>query len=148
MEIERKFLIKEMPSDLDQYEYKDIEQVYILTNPVIRARKSNDRYILTVKGSGKLAREEFELPLEEDSYNKLKEKAEGAVISKRRHIIPFGKYTIELDVFAPPIAPLVMAEVEFESIDEANAFVAPDWFGQDVTDDPAYHNSNMSVRFG
>ena len=37
-----------------------------------------------------------------------------------------------------------MAEVEFPDVDMANAFVAPDWFDQDVTNDPAYHNSNMS----
>ena len=56
------------------------------------------------------------------------------------------KLVIELDVFAPPFAPLIMAEVEFPDIDTANAFLAPEWFDQDVTSDPAYHNSNMSSR--
>ena len=32
----------------------------------------------------------------------------------------------------------------FGSVEEALAFTAPDWFGEDVTEDPAYHNSYMS----
>ena len=143
MEIERKFLIKKMP-ELDKYEYRDIEQVYILTEPVIRARKKDSDYILTVKGSGKMAREEFELPLSEEAYNKLKSKAEGVVITKRRYLIPYDKYLVELDVFDGSLKGLIMAEVEFPTIEEAEAFTPPDWFSEDVTEDTSYHNSNMS----
>lgn len=144
MEIERKFTIHKLPDNLDSYDYHDIEQVYVLTEPVIRARKRDDDYILTVKGSGMMARSEFELPLSQDAYAKLKSKADGIVISKRRYLIPFDKYTVELDIFNEPIAPLIIAEVEFETIDEANAFTPPKWFDKDVTDDPKYHNSNIS----
>lgn len=143
MEIERKFLIKELPDNLSECNYHDIEQFYVLTEPVIRGRKRDENYILTVKGSGMLARSEFELPLSEESYNKLKSKADGVLIKKRRYIIPFDKYTIELDMFESP-KKLIMAEVEFKSIDEANSFTPPEWFGEDVTNNPAYHNSNMS----
>ena len=55
MEIERKFLIKDLP-DLSKYDYVDIEQGYLSTEPVVRIRKKNDKYMLTYKGSGKLAR--------------------------------------------------------------------------------------------
>jgi len=34
--------------------------------------------------------------------------------------------------------------VEFESVDEATAFVPPEWFDEDVTDDRRYHNSYLS----
>jgi CYTH domain-containing protein len=37
-----------------------------------------------------------------------------------------------------------MAEVEFESEEQANAFEAPGWFGEEVTFDGRYHNSYMS----
>ena len=40
---------------------------------------------------------------------------------------------IELDVFDAPYETLYLAEVEFSSVNEANSFVAPDWFGEDVT---------------
>ena len=50
---------------------------------------------------------------------------------------------IELDIFQTP-AGLIMAEVEFPSVELATAFLMPDWFLEDVTNNPAYHNSNMS----
>ena len=40
----------------------------------------------------------------------------------------------------------MIAEVEFDSLDNANAFIAPDWFQEDVTYDKQYHNSNLSKR--
>ena len=146
MEIERKFLPKVLPEDLEQYPHRLIEQGYLSTAPVVRVRRSGDKFTLTYKGGGMMARREENLPLTEESYRHLIKKADGNIISKVRYCIPYRKYTIELDVFAPPFAPLVMAEVEFSSVEEANAFIPPDWFGQDVTFDPAYHNSNMSQQ--
>ena len=46
MEIEKKFKVKQLPDNLDGYEQKHIEQGYLCVNPVVRIRKSNDRYIL------------------------------------------------------------------------------------------------------
>ena len=53
---------------------------------------------------------------------------------------------MELDIFDPPFAPLVIAEVEFPDREIAEAFLPLDWFSQDVSNDPAYHNSNLSRR--
>ena len=142
MEIERKFLINKLP-DLSAYKYVDIQQGYLSTNPVVRIRKKNDKYILTYKGSGLMAREEIEAALTEEAYQHLLGKIDGRPITKRRYLIPYDPYTIELDVFSGHKEGLIMAEVEFPSVEEANAFVAPDWFGEDVTKDSRYHNSNM-----
>lgn len=142
MEIERKFLIKELP-DLSQYSYVDIEQGYLSTQPVLRIRKKNDKYILTYKGAGLMAREEIEADLTREAYDHLKEKIDGHLISKRRYLIPLDPYTIELDVFSGHMSGLIMAEVEFPDIASADSFAPPAWFGQDVTSDSRYHNSNM-----
>ena len=146
MEIERKFTVKKLPDDLEEYPFHIIEQAYLNTDPVVRIRREDDRYYMTYKGSGLLAREEYNLPLNRPAYEHLLPKADGNVISKKRYLIPLPPYTVELDVFSPPFAPLVIAEVEFPSVEEAERFVPPDWFGQDVTQDPAYHNSNLSRR--
>ena len=74
MEIERKYLVKILPDHLEQYPCKQIEQGYLSTNPVVRIRRSNDRYILTYKGKGLMVREEYNLPLNEESFTHLKEK--------------------------------------------------------------------------
>lgn len=142
MEIERKFLIKELPM-LSEYESKHITQGYLNTNPVVRVREDGDKYYLTYKGKGLLAREEANLPLTKEAFEHLVAKADGKIIQKTRYLIPLDPYTIELDVFEGDHAPLIMAEVEFPSVEEANAFMPPAWFGEDVTQNPAYHNSNM-----
>ena len=163
MEIERKFTVKELPKDLEKYPCHIIEQAYLNTDPVVRVRRQDDEYYMTYKGKGLLAREEYNLPLNETSYYHLREKADGNVISKKRYVIPITEPTfmsdnfenidqiglcVELDVFDAPFAPLVIAEVEFPSEEMANAFLPLDWFDQDVTHDPAYHNSNLSISRG
>jgi len=143
MEIERKFIVNALPQ-LEGIPFCKIEQAYISRSPVIRIRRRDDAYILTVKGKGLMVREEFELPLTRDEYDALAKKADGRVIKKRRYLIPYGKHTVELDVFKDDLAPLVIAEVEFISEDEANAFTPPDWFGDEVTSDPRYTNAELS----
>lgn len=145
MEIERKFLIPTLPQNLDTYPYHLIEQAYLCTSPVLRIRRKDDKYIFTYKGGGLMAREEAEFPLSKEAYEHLKPKADGNIISKKRYLIPLEDgLTIELDVFDAPFDWLQMAEVEFPSEEAANAFVAPDWFGEDVTMDGRYHNSYLS----
>lgn len=146
MEIERKFLIDKDAFDYKNYPSKLLEQGYLSTNPVVRVRREDDTYYLTYKGKGLLAREEYNLPLNEESYAHLLKKADGNIIKKRRYLIPYDKFTIELDEFSGPFAPLLMAEVEFDSIEEANSFVAPEWFGKDVTNDSNYQNSTLSKK--
>ena len=46
-------------------------------------------------------------------------------------------------MFEGELAPLKFAEVEFTSVEEAENFAAPDWFGEDVTFDARYQNSNL-----
>ena len=145
MEIERKFLIHSLPADLDKYQCRRIEQAYLCTEPVVRIRRQDDDYILTYKSAGMMAREEYNLPLTREAYLHLKEKADGIVLSKTRYLLPLDTgLMIELDVFDAPYETLYLAEVEFSSMEEANAFIAPDWFGEDVTYSGKFHNSYLS----
>lgn len=154
MEIERKFTIKNLPENLEQYEKKEIEQAYLCSKPTIRIRKSNEDYILTYKSKLRLklpnsvtarACEEVELPLTKAAYEHMKEKADGSVISKTRYIIPIeNNRKIELDVFHGYLQGLQFAEVEFESEEEAAAYELPDWFAEDVTFDHRYSNAVMT----
>ena len=143
MEIERKFTVKKLP-DLSQYAFHIMEQGYLNTDPVVRVRKEDERYYLTYKGKGLLSREEYNLPLNKEAYYHLVEKADGIIIRKKRYLIPYEKYTIELDVFEKPYENLVIAEVEFDTQEEAAGFQPPAWFEKDVTMDRRYHNSNLS----
>jgi CYTH domain-containing protein len=145
MEIERKFLLKKIPENLDRYESKKIAQGYLCTSPVVRIRRSNDDYYLTYKGEGLMVREEYNLPLTREAYEHLLPKIDGLLIAKTRYLIPLsGGLTAELDLFEEELAPLALVEVEFPTETDANAFVPPDWFGEDVTNSGKYHNSYLS----
>ena len=145
MEIERKYLISDPPMELSGYSFHKIEQGYLNTHPVVRVRRQDDSYYLTYKGSGMMIREEYNLPLTKEAYEHLLPKADGNVITKCRYLIPLdGGLTCELDVFEGAFEGLVLAEVEFESEEAANAFVPPSWFIKEVTTDFHFHNSYMS----
>ena len=136
MEIERKFLIKQIPEGCTSFPCRQIEQAYLNTDPVVRVRRDNDDYYLTYKGKGLLSREEHLLT-----------KADGIILTKKRYMIPVpgnDHLTIELDVFEGHYDGLILAEVEFASEEEAKAFNPPAWFGEDVTFSGEYHNSRLS----
>ena len=134
-----------IPDNIDSYPCRFIEQGYLNTAPVVRVRRDNDNYYLTYKGGGMMAREEYNLPLNEKAYRHLIQKADGIIISKKRYLIPLtGRLTIELDIFEGDLAPLKLAEVEFETKEEAESFLPPKWFGKDVTFSSDYHNSTLS----
>ena len=144
-EIERKYLVKQVPENLASYPFHEIEQGYLCTEPVVRIRRQDEEYYLTYKSKGLMIREEYNLPLTKDAYFHLGEKIDGRLISKRRYLIPLDPYTIELDVFHSPKDDLILAEVEFPSEEDALTFTPPDWFGEDVTNSSLYHNSRLST---
>lgn len=144
MEIERKYLVKTLPENYRDYPFRQIEQGYLCTDPVVRVRRDNDHFYLTYKGKGLLSREEYNLPLEKEAYLHLLSKADGIVLKKRRYLIPYNGYTIELDLFEGAYEGLILAEVEFESEQEALEFVPPDWFDRDVTFTGEFQNSRLS----
>lgn len=147
MEIERKFLIdqKELPSDLEKYPHNELEQAYIITEPVLRIRKKNDAYILTYKGPGLMKREEVEFPLTKEAYEKLLTKTDGNIITKTRYKIPDrDNLTIELDIFHGLFEGIYLAEVEFPDEETALSYTPPEWFGKEVTDENTFHNSSLS----
>ncbi len=82
MEIERKFKIRNLPEKLDQYAFHTIEQAYLCINPVVRIRRQDNQYILTYKSTGLMAREEYNLPLNEEAYAHLKAKADGVSLNQ------------------------------------------------------------------
>ena len=144
MEIERKFLIKRLPEGLDTYEHHEISQGYISTYPVIRIRKLDETYILTMKSSGLLTREEYEMSISKEEFDNLTAKVDGNVIMKTRYYIPINDLMIELDIFHGCFEGLMYAEVEFPDEETAKAFNPPEYFGEDVTEKSGYQNSALS----
>lgn len=157
MEIERKFILqKELPVKLCDYDCVLIEQAYISTNPVIRIRKkvlnpkkpsaTDARYILTVKSSGMMTRQEYELEITEDAYTGLLPKVSGNVITKYRYMIPLeDNLTLELDIFTDTFEGLCIAEIEFPDEETAKKYTPPAYLSEEVTFDTRFHNSSLST---
>ena len=148
-EIERKFLISELP-DLNEVKKAVVRQGY-LTAPSdsteLRLRQKNDSFFLTLKGSGGLVRVEREAEISEQQFETFWPETEGRRVEKERFTgrLP-GGLSFELDVFRGDLSPLRLVEVEFASETEAHEFVPPEWFGADVTEDKRYKNKNMAIN--
>ena len=147
MEIERKFLIDKIPPQAAAAAADHLEQAYVSTSPVIRVRRKNDSYILTIKSEGLLAREEYELAISQASYEHLMKKKDGMIITKDRLNIPLpGGLTCELDVFSGFYEGLMVAEVEFPDLQTARSFTPPAWFGREVTEDSRFQNASLCMN--
>ena len=149
VEIEKKWRVAKLPEDLTRFECIDMEQAYLNTHPTVRIRRENEEYFLTYKGISEndVAHAEYNLPLTEEAFRHLLEKCDGRILRKTRYKMPVEGYpslTAELDIFSGELEGLVILEVEFPSVEEALSFDPPAWYGKDVTEDPAYHNSAIS----
>ena len=95
-----------------------------------------------------MVREEREWEIDEKTANEYFAMSKTYIIKKKRYYLPLGKYTVELDIYEGKHQGLVVAEVEFESEDEALEFVPPHWFGTDITRDKSYKNMVLALNKG
>jgi len=149
-EIERKFLVD--PDEAGRLAgsargQHRIEQAYVAVDDEreVRLRAiDGERGLLTVKSHGELERDEFEIELEEEQFRALSPLLETKAVAKTRYLLDHDGHTIELDVYSGDLEGLAVAEVEFESRKDAEAFEPPDWLGRDVTGDTRYKNRNLA----
>ena len=146
MEVERKFLVRE-PPELDEAEADQIDQGYLAigSDSEVRLRRKGDRLLLTAKRGSGLSREESEVELEHEAFERLWPLTDGRRLHKRRHVVPHGDLAIEVDVYAGDLDGLIVAEVEFDSEEAARGFEPPDWLGQEVTGDARYLNETLAT---
>ncbi len=147
MEVERKFLVPD-PPDLSDAESDEIEQGYLAIGPEgeVRVRRRGERLVLTAKRGAGLSRQEAEIELDRQRFDELWPLTEGRRLHKRRYVASQAGHRIEVDVYAGELEGLVVAEIEFDSEDEARAFEPPDWVGDEVTGDHRYLNETLATE--
>jgi CYTH domain-containing protein len=145
-EIERRFLVAGLPHDA--LAGVRMRQGYVALDgtAAVRVREADGEHVLTVKGGQGLMRTEVEFSTDAAQFEALWALTGGRHIDKCRHIVRVGEHTVEVDVFGGTLNGLVIAEVEFESIDAAHAFVPPSWFGREVTDEPLWNNASLALH--
>lgn len=148
IEIERKWLVDEPPK-VSKRKKVTIHQGYLAVNrngTEVRLRRQDDKHFQTVKTGTGLQRGEIEVKLSRKQFNALWPATRGHRLEKVRHTLKWRGNKIELDVFKKKLSGLLIAEVEFKSKPEAEAFSPPEWFGEEVTDDKSYKNVNLALR--
>jgi adenylate cyclase len=141
-EIERKFLVIN-DNWREQVDRSSVYRQGYLNDAEkcsVRVRVADDKAYLNIKSATLgIRRDEYEyaIPLE-DGNELLNNFCQGALIEKTRYFVRHHDHVWEVDVFSGDNAGLVVAEVELD--DENEAFVRPDWAGDDVSDDPRYYN--------
>jgi adenylate cyclase len=150
VEVERKWLAPEPPPEALAAPPEPIAQGYLTIGDggaETRIRRRGDSCTLTVKSGAGVVRREHEVQLSFAQFEALWPATESARIEKARHKLPAGDgHVIELDVYGGSLRGLIVAEIEFDDPWGAEAFLAPHWFGQEVTDDPGYKNQSLAVR--
>lgn len=144
MEIERKFKVNYLP-DLSNYPFHEIIQMYLSYDFDIRIRKRDNQYFITKKSTGTIKRHETEVEIDYQTFDILSTISVGNIIHKTRYLIPINdSLTAEVDIYHHALEGLVTVEVEFSSLEEATSFIAPSWFGEEITENTQYKNKELA----
>lgn len=147
IEIERKFLVKNLAFKTESFAKRYIKQGYLNSNKnrTVRIRIADKNAYITIKGKSNLegtSRFEWEKEIEISEAKELMLLCEPSLIEKYRYLIKRGKHTFEVDEFLGDNLGLIVAEVELNS--ENEEFEKPNWLAKEVTGDLKYYNSSIS----
>ena len=145
LEIEHKYLVKNDSFKRLADSSVSILQGYLSRDPerTVRVRVKGERGYLTVKGRNAGAtRLEFEYEIGREEAERLLALCVPPILEKTRYIVPYDGHVWEVDEFHGDREGLVTAEIELCREDEE--YRIPGFIGDDVTDNPAYYNSNLA----
>jgi len=156
MEIEKKYLVDpNRIKELKKLSYNSfkIEQYYLSDKSdswTIRIRKEGRYCSITLKSKGLLSREEIEFDITKYDFAEYIKLAKSRIFKTRYQfeneepdkVNKYPHYCYEIDIYND--YDFITCEVEFDTEEEANSFIPPDWCIKDVTEDPYYKNVNLA----
>ncbi len=147
LEIERKFLVDNNTwRDAVERSHKLVQAYLAIDGDTsVRVRiKDDESARMTLKiGLSGMTRKEFEYPVPLTDAREMVEAGKDRLIEKTRHIVNYGGFVWEVDVFAGSLTGLIVAEVEMTS--EKDNPALPPWLGREVTGDPAWSNAMLAT---
>ncbi|MFH1787487.1 MAG: HD domain-containing protein, partial [archaeon] len=138
IEIEKTYLVKELPEGLGDCKFIEIIDIYIpkeSRHPVLRVRKNSNKFEITKKEPVEedvSHQEEQTIILTEKEFNSLMS-LDGKKVHKIRYLYDYHGRLAEIDVFQGDLKGLVLADFEFDSIEEKDKFEMPDFCLVDIT---------------
>ena len=146
-EIERKFLLTQLPENLNRSRRYLIVQGYLASEAEgrhVRLRKKGKTATLTFKMGRGAHREEREIKLSAKQFAALWPATAGRRLRKLRYEIPWRNLLVEIDIYRGKHVGLVVAEVEFPDRVTCRRFKPPSWFGREVTGEKRYSNVRLA----
>jgi CYTH domain-containing protein len=146
IEIERKFLVSYLPAHM--HGGSRILQGYLAYDEQVevRIRQYGSSYFLTVKEGAGLKRRETEIEISPEQFHTLWPSTAGRRLEKVRSLVEYGAFQIEVDRYTGELEPLLIAEVEFLSVEESETFTKPDYLGREVTGEESYKNLSLAIH--
>lgn len=169
MEIERKWLFNENKIPKEKSPTITLyKQSYLSVEPEVRIRAKKvlanrdypehdnicckpETYMLCIKGNGDISRIEVQKKLTEKEFKELMQVGnltDERFVHKSHYTIPVGRYLLTVGVVDKGTQhEFWYGEIEFEDEESAKNFKAPDWFGEEVTNDSSYKMKNYWKRY-
>tara|TARA_A100001011_G_C14195495_1_gene793275 strand:- start:287 stop:733 length:447 start_codon:yes stop_codon:yes gene_type:complete len=146
IEIERKFLVKNLDFIKESFKKTNIIQGYLSKDPLrtVRVRIEDKMAFLTIKGKSSkdgISRLEIEKPISLKEAKILIKICLPDLIKKVRYMIKKNDSIFYVDVFKEKNNGLIIAEIELDSID--SLYPVPYWLGEEVTGQTRYYNSQL-----
>lgn len=145
-EIEHKYLVINDTYKAMACGKVEIKQGYLNRNPdrIVRIRTMGDKGFLTVKSRNHGAeRLEFEYEIPFKDAKEILSLAEPGIIEKARYMVPFEGLIWEVDEYQGSLSGVIVAEVELP--EKEKIYLKPPFIGEDITGNPDFYNSNLSV---
>lgn len=151
IERERTFLLKYVPTDLQNFSKKEIFDLYIpeeAEHPVLRIRKAGDEMVITKKfdvDNSVYAREEVTIPLTKHEYRGFLQ-IPSKKVTKVRYDYPYKGRMAEIDLFQQDLYGLALVDFEFEDEENMLQFQMPDFCLVEVTEEDALAGGVLAGR--
>lgn len=148
IEIERKFLVLDDTYRKEATSSSEMVQGFLSIDPVrtVRVRRMGEMAWITIKGktdSSGTTRMEWEYEIPTVEAEEMLSLCGPGILRKVRYHVPVGRHVFEVDEFLDENLGLVVAEVELKNVSET--FEKPSWLGSEVTGEPSYYNSQLSL---
>ncbi len=128
---------------LGNEEFRELSKLlnlsYSFTPTEFRVRSRGNKTFLTLKDNGGLERNEYEVPISPELFKKYWSNNSLEKVEKRRLSVLYSGHILEIDFYS--FWDLVVAEIEFDSIKEAEGFKA---IGKEITSEVEYKNKNLA----
>lgn len=129
--IKREFILERLPINIDNFKKDIITEGTLLSNQIIRSINNESFYLI----------DEKKKQITINEYAKLLGSYEPKMITKKRYYIPLtAKLVVQIDVINDNFDTVV---VNFDTTEEANNFIIPNWFSAEVINLEDYNQKKL-----